>query len=141
MAEKRRYYNNFEKAGATIVILIGAVGSLIFMFRAGHNQSSILLIAFFTIWVASPFIGLLLAYITLRNWPAVIHRSLYVLILFITTASLIIYGGGFIPPGTKPAFRFLVVPLCSWLIIATILLITRKISTKKSNSLKNESLR
>jgi hypothetical protein len=44
-----------------IVAIVGAIGSLYFMFKTGRNQKSILLIVLFTGWVLSPFAGLFLA--------------------------------------------------------------------------------
>ena len=58
---KKKFHINFLQILALIALLVGAIGSLIFMFNAGHRQNSIILITFFTIWVLSPFVGLLIA--------------------------------------------------------------------------------
>ena len=116
---------------ALIVVLVGAAGSLGLMFNAGRNQKSILLIALFTIWVLSPFIALLVANVISKHWSILTRVTIYFLMLFITLGSLISYSGALSPPGTKPAFKFLIVPLISWLLLVTVIPITRKISRKK----------
>lgn len=132
MTEKNTSGNNFLKTIALIVVLTGAVASLVFMFNAGRNQKSILLIALFTIWVLSPFIALLVANAISKSWSILSRRILYFLMLFITLGSLISYSGALSSPTTKPAFKFLIVPLVSWLLIVTVILIARKISRKKT---------
>ncbi len=106
---------------ALIVVLVGAAGSLGLMFNAGRNQKSILLIALFTIWVLSPFIALLVANVISKHWSILTRMTLYFLMLFITLGSLISYSGALSPPGTKPAFKFLIVPLISWLLLVTVI--------------------
>ena len=44
---------------ARVALMAGAAGSLALMFYAGRRQPSAILIALFTGWVASPFMGLL----------------------------------------------------------------------------------
>jgi hypothetical protein len=102
------------------------------MYNAGRNQSSILLIALFTIWVLSPFIGLLVANVISKHWPVLTRVTLYFLMLFITLGSLVSYNGAFDTPGTKTAFKFLMVPLVSWLLMLIVILVARRLS-RKSN--------
>ncbi len=131
MTEKNTSGNNFLKIIALIAVLIGAVGSLVLMFNAGRNQNSILLIALFTIWVLSPFIALLVTNAISKSWPILTRRTLYFLMLFITLGSLVSYSGALSPPGTKPAFVFLVVPLISWLLMAIVIPITASLSRRQ----------
>lgn len=98
------------------------------MFNSGRAQKSILLIVLFTGWVLSPFIGLFIAELISKRWLSKTRLAIYLLILFITLASLILYTGALSVPGTKPAFKFLIVPLISWVIILIIVPIKRKIS-------------
>ena len=123
---------------ALIVLLAGATGSLGFMFNAGRNQKSILLIALFTAWVLSPFLALLVADIISKRWTIFTRGTLYFLILFITLGSLVSYSGALSLPGTKPAFKFLIVPLISWLLIVIVFpiatLLSRKLFRKSSNT-------
>jgi len=126
-----RIGESFMNTFAFIVVLGGGVGSLILMFTAGRNQRSILLIIMFTSWVLSPFIGLVVANVISKRWSMSTRTALYFLILFITLGSLICYSGAFNLSGTKPAFKFLIVPLISWLLIAIVIPTTQKISRKK----------
>jgi len=118
-------YNLFRII-ALIVLFAGAIGSLVLMFNAGRDQKSILLIVLFTCWVLSPFIGLFIVDMISKRWLPKTLITIYLLIIFITLASLIVYSGVLNVPGTKPAFKFLIVPLISWVLILIIVPIKRK---------------
>ena len=117
---------NLLRIIALIVLLVGATSSLVLMFNAGRDQKSILLIVLFTSWVLSPFIGLFIVDIISKRWLPKTHTTIYLLIIFITLASLIFYSGALNVSGTKPAFKFLVAPLISWFLILVIVPIKRK---------------
>jgi hypothetical protein len=123
---------------ALIILLAGAICSLALMFSEGRNQKSILLIAMFTIWVFSPFFALLVANIRSRDLDRRTHTTLYLMALFITLGSLVVYSGGWKIPGVKPAFKFLMVPFISWLLILIFIAIpvikAIKQSRKSTNS-------
>jgi ABC-type transport system involved in cytochrome c biogenesis permease subunit len=88
------------------------------MLRVGRHQPSLLLLALFTGWVASPFIAMIAATARSKSWamPA----------LLVITASIAIYSyAAFGPPIAKPASIFLWVPLGSWLVLAIAIPITR----------------
>ena len=126
MAVKKLTNNNLLRIIALIVLFAGAISSLVLMFNAGHNQKSILLILLFTGWVLSPFIGLFIADMISKNWLSKTRLTIHLLIIFITLASLIFYSETLKIPGTKPAFKFLIVPLISWVLILIIVPIKRK---------------
>ena len=128
MIAKNTSGNNFRDTIILITVLIGAVGSLVLMFNASRNQSSILLIALFTIWVLSPFIGLFVGNRISKRWSTLSRVTFYWLTVVLTIGSLVVYSGILNPPGTKPGFIFLVVPFTSWVLMVTVVLITRKIS-------------
>ena len=111
---------------ASIVLFAGAISSLVLMFYAGHNQKSILLIVLFTGWVLSPFIGLFIADTISKNWLSKTRLTIHLLIVFVVFVSLIFYSGALNMPGTKPAFKFLIVPLISWVLILIVVPIKRK---------------
>jgi hypothetical protein len=117
---------------ALIVLVVGAVASLILMFNAGRNQKSFLLIVLFTGWVLSPFIALLVADVISKRWLLKTRVTLYFLTLFITFVSLLGYSGALNVPGTKPAFKFLIVPVISWVLILISIPITVSRSRRKS---------
>ena len=129
--EKNYNLNLFRKV-AMIIVLAGAMVSLGFMLRAGRNNESILLMALFFIWVASPFVALIVASIVSKQWPIMTRVTLYLLMLVITFGSLLCYSGFVSMPGAKPAFKFLVVPLISWLLLVTVIAIAASVSRKRS---------
>jgi len=108
-----------------IVIMIGVVGSLIFMFNASRNQKSILLLVLFTGWVVLPFIALLATCFIAKNRPVTTRIITYGLSFVISLCSLAGYGGAFSGPDTKNAFMFLVVPFISLILIVASILINR----------------
>ena len=118
--------HNSVRIIALIILFAGAISSLVLMFNAGHNQKSILLILLFTGWVLSPFIGLFIADMISKHWLPKTRLAIFWLIIFITLASLIFYSGALNVSGTKPAFKFLIVPLISWVLILVIVPIKRK---------------
>jgi hypothetical protein len=117
---------NLLRIIALIVLFAGAIGSLVLLFNSGRNQRSIVLIVLFTGWVLSPFIGLFIADMISKRWLPKTRLAIYLLIIFITLASLLFYSGALNVPGTKPAFKFLIVPLISWVFILIFVPIKRK---------------
>ena len=117
--------------------LAGALGSLGLMLYTGRNNDSVLLVLLFVAWVLSPFIALFVANLVSMRWPAFTRVILYCLIIFLTVGSLVSYSGALRPPGTKPAFVFLVVPLLSWIIIAIVIPITISVSRRLSGRSEN----
>jgi hypothetical protein len=109
------------RGAALIAAPAGAVGSLALMFLVGRRQPSIILIVLFTGWVLSPFAALLWAEVLSKRWPVVPRATLHIVMLAITLGSLAVYGVVALgPPRPKPASAFLIVPLASWLLIATV---------------------
>jgi len=131
---ERTFNINLLRITALVIVAVGAIGSLYFMFNASRNQKSILLIALFTAWVLSPFIGFFLTMKISKQWTTVALTSLYWLMIILTIGSLIAYGGAFNTPQTKNAFRFLVVPFLLWLILIIAFLITRRSSSKNNTN-------
>ncbi len=130
MIEKNKSGQSSLRTIALITLLVGAIGSLCYMFIAGSNQKSIILIVLFTTWVTSPFVGLLLATILTKKWTAKAHSWFYIAMLVLTVVSLTVYSGVLTTSQTKPAFNFLVVPLLSWMAILIVLFIAKKQNLK-----------
>jgi len=108
------------RALALIAVVVWAGGSVAFMFRVGRRNDSTFLMALFTLWVLSPFIGLAFAAVVSKRWPATARATLYGLIFVLTAGALAAYGKvAFGPPAGTPAAMFLLVPLASWLLVAT----------------------
>ena len=110
--------------------VVGAIISLWFMFNAGRNQPSTLLIILFTLWVLSPFIGLFLLNNISKRWIVSVRETLYWLAIITIILSVAGYSGLFNTPGTKNAFVFLVIPFLSWIIIAISFFIARRVSKR-----------
>ncbi len=103
------------------VLWIGACISIAFVYSEGHNNDSLLLKMLFLFWVASPFILLSAAYFISKTWSVPSIKALCILMMVIALASVAGYSGILIPPGTKPAFIFLILPLVSWLLMAVVM--------------------
>ena len=125
MAEKR-FNTVFLRLVARIFVSAGAIGSLYLMFNASRDQKSILLIAFFTAWILSPFAGFFITDKYSHRWTFIAHAFFYWLIIITTIGSLAAYSGAFNTPTTKNAFVFIVTPLISWVLIAIVILIARR---------------
>ena len=134
MTDKKTSNKNFLQTTALIVVLVGAAGSLYFLYSAGREQKSIILLGLFTAWVLSPFVGLLISNKISNRWTALARALVYWLNIVLAIGSLVAYSGAFNTPETKNAFIFLIFPMISWLFIVTIFLIARKISNKNINS-------
>ena len=117
---------------ALVVVLAGAVGSLRLVLNAGRN-TPVLLLVLFVSWVLSPIMALLVANRVSKRWSVPTCATIYCLMLVVTLGSQVGYSGAFNAPETKPAFIFLVVPLISWLLIVTVIPITRRLSRKSNN--------
>jgi hypothetical protein len=96
----------------------GAAGSVAFMGYVGRHNSSALLIALFTVWVLSPFAVLAAGLAASRRWSFRTRQVLYVVTVAVALGSLALYGDVAVNPRPQPAFRFIVVPPATWLVIA-----------------------
>ena len=121
------------RAVSIIALVVGATGSLGFMFRAGQNTPYLLLILF-TIWVLSPFAALLWANMVSNRWSVLTRGMLYCVTLIVTLGSLAMYGEwvDVKPVGSANAFLFVIVPPASVLFMAIIVPITAFISSRLS---------
>ena len=107
-------------AAALAAVVAAAAGSVGLMLWVGrHNPSSVLLLLF-ALWVVSPFMGLQLAGMFSKGWSVRTQATLHSVTLALALGSLAIYWYVASKPATPtPAFVFLVVPLASWLLMAT----------------------
>ena len=104
---------------ALVALLIGAAGSLGFMFYVGRRNRSVVLVALFTVWVLSPFVALAWGLVVALRWQAFPRALVYGLALVLALGSAAFYARVALgPPRAQPAFTFLVVPLASWLVMA-----------------------
>lgn len=116
---------------ALFAVVVGAAGSLVLMLRAGHPP--LFLRVLFAGWVLSPFVALALAHIASKRWPVPTRATLYAVTLVVALGSPAFYGGIVsMPPGTRPAAVFLVVPFGSWLLLAVTVPIVARLSRRPS---------
>ena len=109
------------RAEALVALVVGAAGSLGFMFHAGQRTPRLLLILF-TIWVLSPFVVLLGAITVSKRWSALTRGTLYYVTLIVTLGSLATYGEWvhLKPPGSANAFLWVIVPPASLVFLTLI---------------------
>lgn len=121
---------------ALITVVVGAIGSLGLMFRAGQHTPRFLLVLF-TLWVLSPFVALFWANIVSKRWFVVTRVTLYCVTFLVTLGSLVIYSKlvDIRPAGSANAFLFVIVPPASWVFIAIVVsiaaLISRRLTRQK----------
>lgn len=110
------------KTIALVAVVVRAAGSIGLMLHVGRRNPSLVLLALFAIWVLSPFVGLVLAARGSQRWLVAARERVHVLMLIVAVGSLAIYGQVvFGPPRPRPASKFLLVPLGSWVLIAATL--------------------
>lgn len=102
-------------------VVVGAVGSLEFMYIVGRHNNSVVLIALFAVWVSSPFVANTWMYMAFHRAPAPARVIFYATALAISLGSLAVYGDVALgAPRVKPALPFLIVPLASWFVVALV---------------------
>jgi len=123
------------RAVALIALIVGAAGSLVFMFRAGQQTPRFLLVLF-TIWVLSPFAALLWANTVSKHWTVLTRVTLYCVALIVTFGSFAIYGEWIDvrPAGAANAFLFVIVPPASLIFIAIVVPVAAFLSGRLSRS-------
>lgn len=119
------------RALAELIIVIGGIGSLFIMLRAGSRNPSLLLILLFAGWVLAPFIGLLTVHKGADHWHSLASAILYGVTLLIVVGSLFIYWNVLAHPPRKAAFPFLVVPLGSLALLAMVIGLATVLSRKR----------
>ena len=112
-----------------IALIIGAAGSLIFMFRAGQQTPGLLLILF-TLWVAAPFAALFWSTIVSKRWSVATRWTLYSVTIIVAISSLAVYGEliDVKPAGSANAFLWVIVPPVSLIFSTIVILIGALIS-------------
>ena len=115
----------------TIGLVIGAATSLALMLRTGRHQRSTVLILLFGAWVLSPFVGLLYAHLSSKQWlraPRVLFYALTLVVVF--TCPAIYADVAFGRTTLKMGFVFLMVPFVCWMSIGLVVGIAWLVSRK-----------
>jgi hypothetical protein len=116
---------------ARIALMIGALGSVALMLRAGSRQRSGLLIFFFTTWVLSPFAALAAANLRSARWPPRVRTALHAAMVAVPAMCLAIYGMHAVRGAMKAGFVYLVVPAAAWFLIAVALGVNAIIASRR----------
>jgi hypothetical protein len=103
------------RAAGRAAAMVGATASVGLTLWVGH--SGLVLMTLFVGWVLLPFVGLLVADRVSVRWSSLTRATLYVVMLVIAVASVALYADVAVRPRAQPAFMFLVVPLCSWVLM------------------------
>jgi len=106
----------FQKIIA-VITLIGATGSMCFLYAATSSQTPFILLILFSGWVLSPYLGLFIATLISRKWKEGVQLALLVIAFFVSIVSLIGYTGIFTPVDARPASIFLIIPFIGWIIL------------------------
>jgi hypothetical protein len=121
------------RTAAVIALVVGATGSLVFMFRAGQHTPRLLLIIFI-FWVLAPFVALFWANTVSKRWSVLTRGTLYCVMLIVALGSLAIYGEwiDIKPSGSANAFLWVIVPPASLVFITVIVGIVALLSGRLS---------
>ena len=132
MAQNEEGFPGGLRVVALLVLLAGAAGSVAFMLRAGQRTPAFLLIIMVA-WVLAPLAALAWGTAVSRRWSVPIRWTLCVLSLALPAASVAIYGNVFdvAPQGSANAFRFVMTPAASWLLIAIAVATAAVVSRKR----------
>ena len=121
------------RTSALTALLAGAIGAVGLTLRAGHRNSSRVLLVLFAFWVLSPFVALLYAGVISARWTMLTRAALHILTLVITSGTLAAYAVVALgPPRAKTATVFVLVPPISLLLMAIVLPIAALVTGKRS---------
>jgi hypothetical protein len=118
------------RAAGVAAAVVGAVASVGLTVWLGRNNPSVVLMVLFVGWVLGPFAGLLVAHRLSTSWSDLTRVTLHSVMLVIAVASVVVYGDVAVRPRATQAFTFLVLPLCSWLVMVIAVLIAAFISRR-----------
>lgn len=120
------------RGAGLVAILVGAVGSIAFLFHASEHPPPFLL-ALFVIWILAPFAALGVAHLISKRWSILTRTMLYGVMLVVALGTLAVYGDDALGRRTAhAAFVYVLVPPVSLALVASALLITGIISGKRS---------
>jgi hypothetical protein len=105
-------------AGGRAFTVAAAFTSVALTLWVGRGGSSLVLMGLFVGWALLPFAGLFLADRMAARWSPVTRKTLYIVMLMVAVGSVAVYGAVAVRQPAQPAFMFLVVPLCSWVLMA-----------------------
>jgi predicted dienelactone hydrolase len=119
----RNHSQGAQLSVATVFLtLTGAAGSVSLMLLAGRQNDSRFLLILFALWVLSPFAVIFLLARIMNRFSTLMRLAVAGLALVLAAGPPAIYANvAAAPLGSKVAFPFIVVPLGSWFLIATVM--------------------
>ena len=119
---------------AAIGLALGAAAaSVALMLRAARHQRSTVLVLLFAAWVLSPFVGLVYAHLSSKQWLPSPRVLLYVLTVIVVSTCPAVYAAvAFGHTTLKMGFVFLMVPFACWLFMGLVVCIAWLVSRKPS---------
>ncbi len=123
----------FLQVTKLLLAVLAAASSVSLTLLVGHRTQSPVLMAFFAVWVLSPFVALVFANLSSNRWSIIPRTTLQGVTLLLAVGSVAIYANMLsAPPGSKLAFPFLVVPVMSWLVITFVIPLAALLSRRLS---------
>jgi len=114
-----------------ITSVIGAIVSIV-LFLFASPQAPAIIIVLFVGWLFAPFGAFLMGIYLSNQWPVLVRRGLYLVIILLTTASVSIYAYQFVfPRQTTPAFWWVAVPPVSVIITVVTVVVTAIVSRSR----------
>ena len=120
------------RAVARLAVVVGAIGAVALMLYVGRRNQHYWLLVMFVVWDAAPFLALGFADLHATRWSAATRATLYIVTLVVTVVSLGSYVDVVVRPRPQPAAMFLIMPVVSWLLMATAVPMTVYLSRKQS---------
>jgi len=118
---------------ARVFVILCALGSLASTLYAGHHNRSILLVGMFAVWVVAPFLGLLGVLRGVERGSGPAAKVFHMIALILGFAALGLYAAFALrPPARNAAAPFLILPMCSWAVVACMFLFARSKRTANS---------
>lgn len=111
----------------TLALVAAGAGGLVsvsLLLQMGRRNGTLfLLVFFFSIWVLSPFMGLIFAIVRSKRWTETVRTALYLLTIAVAVASLLIYTRiiDLKPASSANTFLFVAVPPATWVFIVAVL--------------------
>ncbi len=108
--------------GASLAVVLGAVGSLALMLYAFRFNPSKGLLILFVLWVSGPFVFTWTVNRIAQRWAWFPHTALHTVMLLLAVVTPAIYLVHLVRPlSPKGGFPFIVVPPISGLVVVSVL--------------------
>jgi hypothetical protein len=121
------------RATGRLLTVAGAIASAGLTLWVGRHGSSLILLAMFVVWVLLPFVALLVADRLAIRWAPRTRKTVYTVMLIVAIASVQTYANVALRSPAQPAFMFLMVPVCSWLVMLIAISIAAFVSRRSAD--------